>query len=209
MRANPAAPINLVEKPVHDHEQDHDCEEPGGGLQVERGDVVDERVHDADGNHPGDQGRDEGEPRAPGNRAAAGAAGARHARGDRGDDENAFEAFAENEHRDVECGNGRAGIGGGRIGRATDGDSLPDHHRDDSERGEKNEQLHHDTETRGGKLGSGRGDVRRARGGRDHWVECYHSTREALPRGCHFLTVNCALPGLVPAAAPCELRTRA
>ena len=53
--ANPAAPINLVEEPVHDHEQDDDRKQSGCGLQIERRHVVAERAHDAHGDEPGDQ----------------------------------------------------------------------------------------------------------------------------------------------------------
>src|SRR4029453_5626490 len=40
VRANPAAPINLVEEPVHDHEQNDYREQSGCGLQIERRHVV-------------------------------------------------------------------------------------------------------------------------------------------------------------------------
>src|SRR5207302_10458990 len=40
VRTDPAAPINFVEKPIHDHEQHHDREQSSRGLQVERAHVV-------------------------------------------------------------------------------------------------------------------------------------------------------------------------
>ena len=102
VRPDPAAPINLVEEPVHDDEQHDDGEEACGGLQVECGDVVGQCAHDADGDHPGDKGGEKGEPGAPGDRPAEGAAGAGHAGGDGGEDENALKAFAKDEDADVE-----------------------------------------------------------------------------------------------------------
>jgi len=36
MRPNPATPINFVEKPVHNHEQNNDRDKAGRCLQVER-----------------------------------------------------------------------------------------------------------------------------------------------------------------------------
>src|SRR5437660_1309856 len=47
--ADPTAPINLMEKPVHDHEQYNDGDQAGGGLEIKRGDTIHKRADDADG----------------------------------------------------------------------------------------------------------------------------------------------------------------
>ena len=59
-------PVHLVEKPVHHHEQHDDGEQPGRGLDVERGDVLREAVDDGDSEAPGDEGGNEREQRAEG-----------------------------------------------------------------------------------------------------------------------------------------------
>ena len=136
VRPDPAAPINLVEEPVHDHEQHDDREQSGGGLQIQRGDVVGERAHDADCDHPGDKCRDEGERGSPGDRPPVGPRGADHAGGDRREDENAFEPFAEDEHADVEDGDGGlvlARIGSGEPRSVSPCQVIKEH----AERGEK------------------------------------------------------------------------
>ena len=50
---------------------------PGGGLQVEGGDVVGEALDDADGDEPGHEGGGEGAGGAGGDRPLVGAPGAR------------------------------------------------------------------------------------------------------------------------------------
>src|SRR5947209_6282072 len=40
MGADPAAPVNFVEEPVHYDQQNNHCEQSGGGLQIERAHVV-------------------------------------------------------------------------------------------------------------------------------------------------------------------------
>ena len=54
MGTNPAAPINFVEEPVHDHEQNDYGEKAGGRLQVERGNTFGHLPHDSDRDAPRD-----------------------------------------------------------------------------------------------------------------------------------------------------------
>src|SRR5881227_1753102 len=61
MSSNPAAPINLVKEPVHDHQQNDDSQESGRGLEIERRHVVAERTDDAHCDKPGDQAGDKSE----------------------------------------------------------------------------------------------------------------------------------------------------
>ena len=49
-----------MEKPIHDHEQDDDSQQPRGCLKVERGNASREAVEDADSNKPGNYRRNEG-----------------------------------------------------------------------------------------------------------------------------------------------------
>ena len=125
MRPNPAAPINLVEEPVHDHQQNYDGEQSGRRLEIERRHIVAKRPDNADRNQPGNQGRGESDSGAETNGAAVRLPRAGHTRGDGGEDQNAFEAFAENEHADIEERNRGAGVGPHRIGHALFGEALP------------------------------------------------------------------------------------
>ena len=137
MRANPAAPINLVEKPIHDHEQDDDGEQAGRGLQIQRRHAFRQLADDSDGDEPRDQCRDEGESRAQCDRPAMRLLRSGHARRDRGQDENAFQSFAKNEHADIEKRHRRIRVRLERIGRAVCGERLPYHHGDNASDGEQ------------------------------------------------------------------------
>jgi len=129
VRADPAAPINFVEEPIHDHQQDDDCEQSGGGLQIERAHIVAQRIHNSDRDEPGDQGCAKCDAGADCDRAPMCALCAGHARGNRGEYQNAFQSFAKNENADIEKRNRRARVRLGRIRRAMRGDTLPDNHR--------------------------------------------------------------------------------
>jgi len=59
----------------------------------------------------------------------------RHTGRDRGQDENAFEAFAENEHGNVHHGHAPCGVGTERIGRSLCGETLPDQNSNDRQGG--------------------------------------------------------------------------
>ena len=56
MGANPAAPINLMEKPIHDHEQHDHGKQSRRGLKIERRHVVTKRANDLHRDTPRDQG---------------------------------------------------------------------------------------------------------------------------------------------------------
>src|SRR5213593_1974261 len=98
MSSNPAAPINLVKEPVHDHQQNDDSQEAGRGLEIERRHVVAERANDAHGDKPGDQAGDKSEACAERDRLAMHPSGPRHTRGDGSQDENAFQSLSEDEN---------------------------------------------------------------------------------------------------------------
>jgi hypothetical protein len=83
MHRDPAAPVNLMEKPIHDHQEDHDCQEAGCGLQVQGRDVFRQILDDAGRDKPGDQGCDETDADARGDGAAINLLGAHHADGER------------------------------------------------------------------------------------------------------------------------------
>ena len=55
----PAAPVNLVEKPVHHHQQHNDRQQACRRLQIERRNAVRQILHDARRDEPGDQRRHE------------------------------------------------------------------------------------------------------------------------------------------------------
>ena len=114
-----------MEEPVHDDQQDDDREQPGGGLEVEGGDVVGEAFDDADGDEPGDQGEGEGAGGAGGDRPLVGAFGARHVRGDRGEDEDALEPLAEDQDGDIQHARPEVPSGQG-VGKAPGPEDLQD-----------------------------------------------------------------------------------
>ena len=138
MRADPAAPINLVKEPVHDHEQNDDGEKSGRGLQIERRHVVAERINNAHCDEPGDQGGDECDARADRNRTPMRLFRAGHARGDRGQNENALQSLAKNQNPDVEKRNRRTRIRLHRVRCAVRRHSLPNDHSDNEKRGYDN-----------------------------------------------------------------------
>ena len=126
VHGHPAAPVDLMEKPVHDDEQNDDREQAGDGLQGQGRDAIGKIFHDAHGDEPGDQRGDESDARAGDDRLAVRLAFARHAGGDGCENQDAFQALAENEHADVQNRRRRAGIGHGRIRVTTRSDALPD-----------------------------------------------------------------------------------
>src|SRR3954467_1455734 len=101
MRANPAAPVDLVEEPVHDHEQHQDCEQSGCGLQVESRNAFTELAYESSGDEPGGQRGDESESGTGPNGAPMGLGRTGHAGGDSGKDQDAFQAFTKNQNADV------------------------------------------------------------------------------------------------------------
>src|SRR5437588_12592179 len=64
MGANPAAPINFVEEPVHDHEQDDHREQSGRRLQMQGGNVLAQLLHESDSYEPGHKSGEECDRRA-------------------------------------------------------------------------------------------------------------------------------------------------
>src|SRR5438132_10862040 len=104
MDTNPAAPVNFVEEPIHDHKQDDHCEQSGRGLQMQGRNVLAQLLHDPDSNEPRREGGEERDRCARHDRFAIIAARAGHAGGDGSEDENAFESLAENEDAYIERG---------------------------------------------------------------------------------------------------------
>src|SRR5437588_1571174 len=133
MRANPAAPVNLVEEPSHDHKQHNHGEQSGRGLQMHGGNVLAQLFHDSDSDEPGHQSSEEGDRRSRHYRFAISAPQACHTGSDGGEDKNAFKSLAENENTDIERGNGGGGVSLQGIGRTVGGDPLPDENGNDEE----------------------------------------------------------------------------
>ena len=138
--ANPTAPINLMEKPVHDHEQYNDGDQAGGGLEIKRGDTIHKRADDADCDEPGDERCAEGNTRPQRHRASMGLPGACHARGNRGQDQDTFKAFAKNEDSDIEERDRWASVWTHWIGGAVFGEALPNQDGGDSPSGDRKEE---------------------------------------------------------------------
>ena len=138
---DPAAPVDFVEEPVHHDEEDDDGEEAAGGLQIEGGDVVADIVEDADGDEPGDEGGEERGGGAGGDGGAVGVLAAGHAGGDGGENEDALEAFAEDEDGDVHDGAEVGGVVAGGVRRAGGGDALPYEDAGDGGGGAEEEEL--------------------------------------------------------------------
>ena len=138
VRADPAAPINLVKEPVHNHEQNDNGEKSGRGLQVERRHIVAQRINNSDRYEPRDQGSDECDAGTGRNRTPMRLFRAGHARGDRGQNENALQSFAKNQDPNVEKRDRRARVWLHRVGRAVRRHSLPENHSDNNERGHDN-----------------------------------------------------------------------
>src|SRR5438105_6009722 len=91
MGPNPAAPVDLVEEPIHDHKQNDHCEQSGRGLQMQGGNVLAQLLHDSDGDAPGHKGGEERDRRPRHYRFAIIASRAGHTSGDGSEDKNAFE----------------------------------------------------------------------------------------------------------------------
>ena len=153
MRPNPAAPVNLVEKPVHDHEQNDDREQTRRRLQIERRDVVAQLAHDADRDKPRHQTGAKRNRGADRNRPAMLTFRAHHARGDRGENEDAFQPFAENKDADIEKSRRWISARAQRIRVALRGHALPDEDRRRSRPWPQKGR----SGTRGGRTCSGRG----------------------------------------------------
>src|SRR5881296_1891457 len=90
MGPNPAAPVNFVEEPIHDHKQN----------------VLAQLLHDSDRDEPGHKGGEESDRRSRHYRFAIIAPRTSHAGGDGSENENAFESLAEYENTDIERGDG-------------------------------------------------------------------------------------------------------
>jgi hypothetical protein len=145
VRADPTAPINLVEEPIHNHEQHDDGEKSGRRLQIECAHVVAERTDNSDSDEPGDQSRAKRDTRAGRDRLSVRAFRAGHAGGDRRQHEDAFESFTKNKNTDIEKRDRRTRVRLGRIRRAMRRDSLPHDHRDDPDRSHENTDPKNDT----------------------------------------------------------------
>src|SRR5438094_9176678 len=137
MRANPAAPVNLVEEPIHDHKQHNHGEQSGRGLQMQGRNVLAQLLHDSDSDEPGHKGGEESDRRSRHYRFAIIAPRTSHAGGDGSENENAFESLAEYENTDIERGASGGSVRLQRIGRTVGSDPLPDENRDDKECGKQ------------------------------------------------------------------------
>src|SRR5665213_667118 len=134
MHRNPAAPINFVKKPVHHHEQYHDREQSRRRLQIQRGNALAKIADDAGGDEPSEQSADARARRADDDGPPLRRAFASHAGEDRSQNQDGFQAFAENQNRNVHHRRRRTGVRRGRIWISLSGDSLPDQHTDNDER---------------------------------------------------------------------------
>src|SRR5438046_5410541 len=104
-----------------------------------------------------------------------------HAGGNRGEYQNAFQSFAENENADIEKRNRRARVRLGRIRRAVRGDSLPDHHPHDRDRGRENADPKNDAPRA----------LALAQSSRTHDEKLSTVVNRLLPVGCVFLAAIC------------------
>jgi len=95
MRSNPSTPVNPVKEPIHDYNQNDDCEKAGRSLQLECGNTFRKVADDSDSDEPGDQCREERDTGTCRNGTSVHLIGPGHARRDRGEHKNAFESFAE------------------------------------------------------------------------------------------------------------------
>src|SRR5438105_5224549 len=145
MGANPAAPINFVEEPVHDHEQDDHREQSGRRLQMQGGNVLAQLLHESDSYEPGHKSGEECDRRAGHHRFAIASSRTGHAGGDGSEDKNAFESFAEKEEPNIEGRDGGGGMRLQRIGWTVGGDPLPDKNRDHEKRSEQQTDANDET----------------------------------------------------------------
>jgi len=132
---DPAAPVNLVEEPVHDHQQDDHRDQSGCSLEIQRPHVFAEGTDNSHGYEPGDNAAGKSQSSAEGNRAPVWPLRSSHACSNRSQHQNAFESFPENENADVEERDRRTGIGTHRIGCAVRGRALPNQHSSDKKPG--------------------------------------------------------------------------
>jgi hypothetical protein len=137
MGPNPAAPVNFVEEPIHDHKQNDHCEQSGRGLQVQSRNVLAQLLHDSDRDEPGHKSSEESDRRSRHYRFAIIAPRTSHAGGYGSKNENAFESLAEYENTDIERSDGGGSVRLQRIGRTVGSDPLPDENRDDKECGKQ------------------------------------------------------------------------
>src|SRR2546423_13244114 len=102
MGSNPAAPIDFVKEPVHDHKQHDHREESGRCLQMQSGNILAQLLHDSDGDKPSHKGGEESDRGTRHHRFAIVSPRAGHTGSDGSENENAFEPLAENENTDSE-----------------------------------------------------------------------------------------------------------
>ena len=117
---DPAAPVDLVEEPVHHHQQHDHRQQPGRRLHGEA--AAAELAQHPGGEEPGDDGGREAGAGADRDRLPVGRAGADHAGGHRGQDEDRLQPLAEDQQPAVEDDGAVAEVGGGgRVGGAAGG----------------------------------------------------------------------------------------
>src|SRR5262249_35220350 len=104
---DPLGPVDLVEKPVHDEEQDANGDEGDDRLKFLA--VFAEGEEDRSGEDEEDGGGGEGGEGADGKRTLVALVGADHARHQGGEDEDSLEAFAEDDGGGVEDDGGGGG----------------------------------------------------------------------------------------------------
>ena len=122
----PARPVDLVEEPVHDDEQNRHRQQPRRGLDVESRPA--ERSDHPDREEPRRDRRRERNRRTARDRAAQPTVGADEARGEGGEHEHRLQPFTEDEQGAVDDDRAVAqvGSGGGGIGHTVrSGDRLP------------------------------------------------------------------------------------
>src|SRR5436305_7872481 len=100
---------------------------------MKRGNVLTQLLHDAHCDKPRSESGKKCDCRARHDRSAIDLSWPGHTGSDGSEDQDAFEAFAENENTDVEGCHGCASICLEWIGRAMASDALPDENRDDKQ----------------------------------------------------------------------------
>ena len=125
METDPAAPINFMEEPIHYHHQNHDCQKTGPSLEVESRNVLGEILDNAHGDEPGHQSGGNPDTDTNGNRFPLVGVGTDHAGHDCREYQNTFQAFAENQHSNIERSNRSAGMRQCGIRSSVGRDPLP------------------------------------------------------------------------------------
>src|SRR5258708_5179011 len=102
METDPAAPINFMEEPIHYHHQNYDGQKASPSLKIQSRNVLGEILDNAHLDEPGHQSGENSDTHTNGNRFPLVGVGTDHASHDCREYQNTFQAFAENQHPDIE-----------------------------------------------------------------------------------------------------------